>query len=115
MCGTCCYGEGGIFVLEEEIETIASFLGITPESFISEFCLKKGSRFSINTGPDKFCIFFDKEKSCLIHPVKPRVCVSWPFYKALLTDIDNWEDAKDACPGINPDCSFEEFLRQAGE
>jgi len=115
MCGTCCYGEGGIFVQGKEIEAIAGFLGITPESFVSEFCRKKGRRFSINTGPDKFCIFFDKEKGCLIHPAKPKICISWPFYKALLSDIDNWDMAKDACPGINPDCSFEEFLRQAGE
>jgi hypothetical protein len=32
-----------------------------------------------------------------------------------LKDAYNWEMAKDACPGINPNCSFEEFVRQSRE
>jgi hypothetical protein len=32
-----------------------------------------------------------------------------------MKDPDNWESAKDACPGINPDCAFEDFARQAEE
>lgn len=115
MCGTCCYGEGGIFVQRDEIEKIANFLGIKPASFITQFCYEKGGRFSIKTGADEFCIFYDKEKNCMIHPVKPSPCSLWPFYSAILEDADNWEMAKDACPGINPDCSFEDFVRQSRE
>ncbi len=115
MCGECCYGEGGITVQEEEIEKMAKFLGMTPESFTTRYCDGKGGRFFIRTGPEKYCIFYDKEKRCLIHPVKPSICSLWPFYPAILTDADNWELAKDACPGINPDCSFEEFVKQSQE
>jgi hypothetical protein len=32
-----------------------------------------------------------------------------------LKDADNWEMAKDACPGINPDCSFEDFVKESQE
>ena len=114
-CGTCCYGKGGIFVRDDEIERIADFLGIDPSSFVSRFCNEKYGRFSIKSGEDGYCVFFDKERQCTIHPVNPTPCSSWPFYDALLKDSDNWDSAKDACPGINPDCSFEDFLRQAEE
>jgi hypothetical protein len=45
MCGECRYGEGGIFVEEDEIKRIAHFLGITPKAFLSEFCEKKIDAF----------------------------------------------------------------------
>jgi hypothetical protein len=113
MCGTCCYGKGGIFLKEDEIQRIANFLGMKPTSFFARYCDEKGARFSIKAGPNKYCIFYDKEKSCLIHPVKPSPCSLWPFYPANLKDAYNWEMAKDACPGINPDCSFEDFVKES--
>jgi Fe-S-cluster containining protein len=112
-CGDCCYGEGGISVEAEEIQRISHFLGINSEDFISRFCEERHGRLYVKTGPDNFCIFYDKEKSCLIHPVKPDRCSLWPFYPAIVNDRENWELAKDACPGINPECSFEAFVRQA--
>ena len=113
MCGSCCYGKGGIFVQRDEIERIAGFLRMVPESFMDEFCRKKNDRSYIETGLNKSCIFYDDKKHCLIHPVKPRPCVLWPFYPAILKDEDTWDGAKDACPGINPHCSFKEFVRQS--
>ncbi len=113
MCGTCCYGKGGISVQRNEIEMIADFLKISPDSFIAEYCYEKNDRISIRTGPDNFCIFYHKKKGCLIHRFKPRPCSLWPFYPAILKDADNWETTKDACPGINPDCSFEEFVKES--
>ena len=113
MCGECCYGEGGIFVEKDEIRKIAHYLGITQKALLSRFCEEKYGRISVKTGPDKFCIFFDKITHCLIHPVKPKPCSLWPFYPAIVSDRENWEMAKDACPGINKDCTFEEFISQA--
>ncbi len=115
MCGECCYGEGGIFLEPGEIEGIARFLEMTRDEYISGFCEKRHGRVELKTGPDGFCIFFDPKKSCLIHPVKPGRCSLWPFCPAIVNDKENWELAKDACPGINPDCSFDEFVRQFKE
>ncbi len=115
MCGECCYGEGGITVSEEEIINIASFLQVTKETFVSNFCWGKNDKVSIRSGPDKFCIFFDKAKACLIHPVKPAICSLWPFYPANITDKDTWTLAKGACPGINPERTFEEFVEESRE
>ena len=115
MCGECCYGEGGIYLTKDEIESIAIFLNITPISFLSDYCEVKNGRTYIKTGENGFCIFFDPEKGCFIHPVKPGPCSIWPFYPALIQDEDNWEMAKDACPGINPECPFEDFVKQSEE
>lgn len=113
MCGDCCYGEGGIYIDKKESERIAHFLGLTPEAFLCRFCYQKHGRFYVRTGPDNFCIFYDKEKGCQVHHLKPKRCSLWPFYPAIVTDKDNWELAKEACPGINPESSFEEFVRQS--
>lgn len=113
QCGACCFGEGGITLDSLEWTTVAIFLGLTPESFLSTHTYSRNGRVYLATGEDGFCIFYDQERQCLIHPVKPKICALWPFYRALLEDRENWEAAKEACPGINPECSFEEFVRQS--
>ncbi|MBW2137341.1 MAG: YkgJ family cysteine cluster protein [Deltaproteobacteria bacterium] len=112
-CGTCCYGEGGIFLDPEERDTIAAFLRITPRELQARYCEQRNGRLSVKTGRDNYCIFYHREKQCLIHEVKPGVCSLWPFYPALLKDPDAWLLAQDACPGINSRVSHEEFKRQS--
>lgn len=113
ICGECCFGEGGIFVEEEEKIRIADFLGVSVDEFLSGFCEERNGRIYIRTGQDGFCLYYDQKKSCLIHPVKPDRCSLWPFFPAIVNDKDNWELAKEACPGINPYCPYDEFVRQA--
>jgi len=113
MCGTCCHGEGGIFVNIDEMGAIADFLDIDTEAFSEQYCYENHGRVYLKTGNDNFCIFFDKEKSCLIHIVKPQRCCEWPFFRAIVKDETTWKMAQEACPGINPKCSFEEFVRQS--
>ena len=112
-CGKCCYGKWGIHVDADERERIARFLGMSPASFKEEYCREKHDRVYIKTGPDNFCVFFNKEKQCLIHPVKPETCSQWPYYPAIVKDEHTWEGAKNACPGINPDTTFEEFVKES--
>jgi len=109
MCGQCCWGEGGIVLKDGEPERIARFLGIGIEEFMTRFCEMNAKRPSIKCGDARYCIFFEKEKGCTIHPVKPKRCKDWPYYEAILSDPDNWQEAKGACPGISRECSFEEF------
>jgi len=115
MCGDCCYGEGGIIIEPDEIKKIADFLELTPHEFQNRFLEKKHHKLYAKTGPDNYCIFFSKKDGCKIHPVKPGRCTLWPFYPAIVGDIDSWKSAQEACPGINPDCPFEEFVKQARE
>lgn len=115
MCGECCYGEGGIFMTEEEVGRIARFLGLPRERFVAGFCEERHGRIYISAGKDGFCRFHRKREGCAIHPVKPHRCALWPFYEALLKDEDAWRLAMDACSGLNPHCSHEDFVRQYRE
>ncbi len=112
MCGECCYGEGGIYLQEGEAERISHFLGIMTERFRAEYTETKHGKVYLKTSSSGYCIFYDHEKACLIHPVKPKRCVDWPFYSANMQDEDTWNLAKDACPGINRNCSFADFLKE---
>ena len=114
-CGECCYGEGGIPLQPGEIERIADFLGLTVESFIALHCEQRHGRLYVRSASNGYCGFFDEGQQCRIHPVKPRPCSLWPFYPALVKDRANWNHAKEACPGINPDASFEDFVKAAKE
>lgn len=115
MCGECCYGKGGIYLEEVEIDRIARHLNLTTPSFLVEYCERINGRIYLKSGGDNRCIFFDRRKSCTVHTVKPQCCARWPYYPANLRDPETWEMAKGACPGINPHCSFEEFVRQSKE
>ncbi len=113
MCGQCCRGEGGITIDPEELDRIASYLGVPSETFRRDFCTERNGSVSIAAGEDGFCLLYRNGKGCAIHPVKPARCALWPFYAALLRDPAAWREAMDACPGINPEASFEAFLKQA--
>lgn len=115
MCGDCCYGKGGITVLAHEQERIASSLGMTRREFVRDCCVERNGVMTIRSREDGFCLFFWKGKGCAIQPVKPKRCVDWPFYDALLRDPQAWIEAMDACPGINRRCTHEEFVRQGRE
>jgi len=111
MCGECCYGEGGIYLADGEAGRIARFLDMSEETFLTQCCEERNGHTTIRSGTDKFCIFYDREERCQIHPVKPGRCELWPYFPANVADKESWELAKEACPGINPDCTFEEFVQ----
>ena len=115
MCGNCCYGKGGIIVKSDEVERISRSMELGPEPFRSDYCTETDGTLSIISGKDGFCIFYDETEKCLINTVKPEICSLWPFFPANIKDKDSWELVKDACPGINKECSFEEFVKQSKE
>ena len=98
QCGDCCRGYGGTFVSKRDIDTIASFLGTDPESFVENFCRLSGKRPLLTQKEDGYCIFWDR--ICTIHPVKPQMCRRWPFIESVLRDAANWRIMASMCPGM---------------
>jgi hypothetical protein len=111
QCGTCCQGEGGIFLTEEDIERISGFLKITEEDFLKGYCLKKNGKTYIHVRPDGYC-HFSREGLCTIHEVKPEPCRRWPFFPPMLVDQANWETARNSCPALAPFATLEAYLNQ---
>ncbi len=80
-CGACCEWEGPVRVDEEEIIAIAAFLHMDEGDFIAERTYLTDDRRSLSLmeKPDGSCEFYDRAgKSCLINPVKPKQCASFP-------------------------------------
>jgi Fe-S-cluster containining protein len=111
QCGTCCQGEGGIYLVPEEIERISEFLSLSNLEFLEKFCLRKNGKIYIHTRKDGYC-HFSKEGKCTIHAVKPTPCQKWPFLKPMLTDQANWETARNSCLALAPFKTLEDYLKR---
>jgi uncharacterized protein len=111
QCGTCCQGEGGIYLTAQEIDRIARFLTVSWQQFLIKYCLKKNGKVYIHIREDGYC-HFAHEGRCLIHEVKPFPCRQWPFFPPMLMDQPNWETARNSCPALAPFPTLEEYLSQ---
>ena len=111
QCGDCCAGRGGIFVRPDEIAAMVAFLHLEEDEFRSRYveCSPLGNRLDIEDGA---CVFIEDNR-CLVHPVKPFICRQWPYLPALLADPEEFEAAKGACPGLDPEGSHADFVTEA--
>jgi Fe-S-cluster containining protein len=109
QCGDCCQGRGGIFLTSAEAKQIAAHLKLSLEEFLRRYVEVSALGPSVTTA-NGVCVFLGEGNRCLVHPVKPFICRQWPFLPALLADPEEFEQAKGACPGIDPDCSHEDFV-----
>jgi Fe-S-cluster containining protein len=100
-CGDCCKGYGGTFLTSRDIEAIAEYIKTDPQSFVETYCQLSGNKPFLTQGQNGYCIFWDK--ACTIHPVKPRMCRTWPFIKSVLADVKNWHIMAGICPGMRTD------------
>ncbi|MHC4623507.1 MAG: YkgJ family cysteine cluster protein [Planctomycetota bacterium] len=106
-CGQCCSGpdEGYIWVTRPEIELIAEQLKITPGEVRGKYLKRVGLRTTIiEQAGTNDCIFLRKvgdQKRCIVYPIRPSQCRSWPFWPSNLTHPGAWDKAAQKCPGIN--------------
>ncbi|PAF48996.1 zinc/iron-chelating domain-containing protein [Helicobacter sp. 13S00401-1] len=97
--GKCCCGESGyIFVSIEEMKAQAKFLGMDFDKFCLQYIKKVGYKFSLleKAASKKdlglVCVFFDeKTKRCLIYEVRPKQCISFPFWDSFKQDTSYLE------------------------
>ena len=90
---------------------IAEYLGLEPGDFFANFCEVVNGTISIKSAKDNYCLLYNS--GCTIHTVKPTPCRQWPFFKNIVAIKDNWTIAKNNCPGILPESTYEDFLRDA--
>jgi Fe-S-cluster containining protein len=114
-CGICCTGEPGIiYVNEQEITVIASFIDVSREVFVQRCLYPFQDSYSIMETNDGRCIFY--ENGCAIYPVRPVQCRTFPFWFQNVRSEQAWEEASIKCPGIGrgPVHSKETILDGAG-
>jgi len=107
QCGRCCTGPaaGYIWVTREEMKLIADFLKITTAELRRKFFKRVGLRTTIvENCSTRNCIFLKDEagrRTCMIYPVRPSQCRTWPFWSENLRNPDTWNETAQKCPGIN--------------
>jgi hypothetical protein len=57
------------------------------------------TRLSLVEKPPCDCVFY--QEGCLIYPVRPYQCRSYPFWKKNLVSPREWSNAARSCPGVN--------------
>ncbi len=123
-CGACCAGpdEGYIWLTGSELKRAAEYLKISPKTFREKFVRRVGVRMSLLEHPKtKDCIFLADlgagRRGCVIYPVRPLQCRTWPFWAENLSTPLAWKKAGVKCPGINqgPLWSLEQIERQRTE
>lgn len=111
QCGHCCEGQGGIIVSPADLERLAAFLALAPETVAEQFGERARGKLRIRTGEDGRCVFFRHGTGCAVHEGKPAICRAWPFFRGNIEDPVSFELAKGDCPGIAPEASHGDFAR----
>jgi len=107
QCGNCCSGpeQGYIWAGRPEIELMADFLQMSPQQLQQQHLKRVGLRTTIiEQLVTKDCVFLRTIaglKKCMIYPVRPSQCRTWPFWPGNLASPADWNRAATRCPGIN--------------
>ncbi|MDO4627902.1 MAG: YkgJ family cysteine cluster protein [Planctomycetia bacterium] len=102
-CGGCCSGAPGyVWLSEEEIENIATRLGLSVPDFEFRYVREVGNRKSLTEFPNGDCVFYDRfHTNCKIYRDRPAQCRTWPFWESNLESERTWEQASRSCKGCN--------------
>jgi uncharacterized protein len=100
QCGACCTGAPGVIrVSDMEIEAMAAFLNLPIDRFMATAVRPVDHGFSLcEHEADGSCVFY--EDGCMVYPVRPRQCRTYPFWFSVLRSEDRWRQVARQCPGI---------------
>ena len=103
QCGDCCSGsEGYVWVNQEEIDAMASRVGLEPRVFEEKYVKRVGIRRSLKERPGGDCVLLDEQtRKCTAYEERPRQCKTWPFWDSNIRTPEAWEETAQACPGCN--------------
>ncbi|MHC4442472.1 MAG: YkgJ family cysteine cluster protein [Planctomycetota bacterium] len=105
-CGNCCTGEPGyVWVTRDEIRSIAKYLELDGGWLGKDQIRRIGFRYSLTEKSNGDCIFLQHgsngKQMCIIYPVRPLQCRTWPFWTVNLKYVSAWREASEKCPGMN--------------
>ena len=102
QCGKCCAGSPGqVWITEEELDEIASYLGIDNNDFRQDYTEEiEGRGRCLNERANYDCIFYNRKQGCVIYQFRPRQCRTWPFWSWNLETRERWYYASMDCKGI---------------
>ena len=109
QCGNCCTGAPGyVWFDAEEAEAIAAHLQLDVDAFRGRYARQTFGRWTLderrNAQGQYDCVFLVRREqvpaACRVYPVRPRQCLSWPFWPENLRSASAWRRASSTCPGM---------------
>jgi uncharacterized protein len=100
-CAHCCTGpQGYVWLSPHDQESIAGHLGLDLAAFRKRYTRLVGRLLSLVDKPNGDCIFLDEHRHCTIQAVKPRQCLTFPFWPRIAASRESWEEMGESCPGM---------------
>jgi len=100
QCSHCCTGpQGYVWLSPKDQASIAAHLGLALDRFLKRYVRLVGKLLCLVDKPNGDCIFLTEDKRCAIHAVKPRQCLTFPFWPRIVETRASWEEIEEACPG----------------
>ena len=104
VCGRCCGGGSGyVWVTQENIDSIAARMGLSPLLFEQVFVWTvHPKKRSLKEYPNGDCVLLsDNTRRCRVYSERPIQCQTWPFWSQNLLSPNVWEAVAATCPGCN--------------
>ncbi len=98
-CSNCCQVEGEVYLTEQDLQRMAEYTGMNPETFEATYVYRTKRLLRLRKPHGRQC-HFHQNNCCSIHPVKPTQCRTFPFWPELIEDAKAWEEASQYCPGM---------------
>jgi len=102
-CGNCCTGSTGtVTVNDAEIAALAACVELDETAF-REQCTRimSDGSVSLREKPNYDCVFWARDRGCLVYEHRPMQCRTWPFWGANVRDRGGWDEEARHCPGMN--------------
>ncbi len=115
-CGQCCTGSSGfVWVTDEDLTAIAEYLGRPIGEIRLLHTRFAQGKISLREHPNGDCIYLDRNRRCMIYPIRPIQCRTWPFWEQTTRTPETWQQTCEVCPGAGTGTfvPWEEVARQA--
>jgi len=104
-CSCCCRETSGfVYLSQKDVMNLISALNLKKNEFISIYCRwvtdwKGDEVLSLKEKSNKDCILWDS--GCIVYNARPLQCVTFPFWKSIVTSAQSWDITATGCPGMN--------------
>ncbi len=105
QCGNCCSGAPGyVWLTVDNMRRTAAYLRMSFDEFTGTYVRTIGPRYALTEKFNYDCSFLTRDGKgkvgCMIYPVRPMQCRTWPFWNENLKSPAAWKGAGAKCPGI---------------
>lgn len=91
-----------IELVSGELEKISQFLKMGKNDFLSQYGVElENTAPGIVINRQGRCVFLLKNNRCSIYAVRPRQCLTYPYWPEIMVSQAAWDNEANRCEGIN--------------